>query len=137
MCRCAGPVPFEGPARLLSEQSRAGWCGASAGRRCLGSEVYYGMPQRLLDILRACREGRLSAAAQEALDFIERADIPQFTWSNETERSTWIAEIWEIRRSSPKFKRDAFVGLDESIDSLGANEVAVRHALVETGKGLV
>lgn len=93
--------------------------------------------QNLLDLLEECRGGTFSDVASQALAFIERARTRHFTRSAETSQSADIARIWEIRRSLPKFKRAAFVGLNESIEALGANDIPVRLSLVETESVLV
>jgi len=95
------------------------------------------MSLNLVDVLRECRDGTLSSVASQALAFIEHAKNRQFTQWSAIGRSAAIARTWEIRKSLPKFKRAAFVGLDESIEALLANDIPVKGSLVETESGAV
>jgi hypothetical protein len=45
--------------------------------------------------------------------------------------------MYEIRRSLKKFQRNAFVGLEESIESLRQRDVNVHLAAIETEKGVI
>lgn len=45
--------------------------------------------------------------------------------------------MYKVRMSLPKFKRSAFIGLDESIESLGKRDQIVHLAVIETEGALI
>jgi hypothetical protein len=48
-----------------------------------------------------------------------------------------VERLYRIRMGLDKFNKDAFIGLDESMDSLGERDVEVHLLAIETERGIV
>jgi hypothetical protein len=80
---------------------------------------------------------KLGALAKQALRFVEGDSYTVLQSSGQGQLPRWVASMWEIRMSIPKFKREAFSGLEEAIASLRATDVNVHLSVIETAKGLI
>ncbi|MGB9330140.1 MAG: hypothetical protein WCB10_05170 [Steroidobacteraceae bacterium] len=80
---------------------------------------------------------KLGAVAREALQFIEGSEFRFQQSPGPGQSSHSIVRMYKIRMHLPKFKRDAFIGLEESIKSLSEHEITVHLSVIETEKGVV
>ena len=91
-----------------------------------------------LEVLRNYRdEPKLGSVASQALHFLEGTQCKFLHSSGRGQSSLWVARMYEIRKSLEKFRRDAFFGLEESIESLRQVDVNVHLWAIETEKGIV
>jgi hypothetical protein len=82
-------------------------------------------------------EPKLGAVAREALAFLEGAQCRFLQSPGPGQSASSVIRMYEIRRSLKKFKESAFLGLQESIDSLREHDVTVHLSAIETEKGIV
>lgn len=80
---------------------------------------------------------KLGALAKQALRFVEGDSYTVLQSPGQGQLPRWVASMWEIRMSFPKFKREAFSGLEEAIALLRATDVNVHLSVIETAKGLI
>ena len=91
-----------------------------------------------INTLRSYRdEPNLGAIARQALQFIEGAQSRVLQSPGPGQSSLAVVRMYEIRKSLRKFQQNAFVGLDESIESLRKRDVNVHLSAIETEKGVV
>jgi hypothetical protein len=91
-----------------------------------------------INTLRSCQdEPNLGAIAKQALQFIEGAQSRVLQSPGPGESSLAVVRMYEIRKSLKKFQQNAFIGLDESIESLRKRDVKVHLSAIETEKGVV
>jgi hypothetical protein len=96
------------------------------------------MDTNILDILkRSQNDPKLGAVISKALQFIGDSEYKILQTPGPGQTSSSVVRMYQIRMGLPKFKREAFIGLDESILRLGEREVTVHLSVVEMEKGLV
>jgi hypothetical protein len=94
------------------------------------------MTSDLIDVLRKSQdEPGLGSIAKEALHFVEGAQHKFLQAAQKGQPSVSVAQMYELRKRHCKLS--AFIGLDESIQSLQQRDVTVRLAIIETDKGFV
>lgn len=82
-------------------------------------------------------EPALGSVAKQAIGFLESAECKFLQSPGPGQSSFDVVRMYEIRMSLKKFRRDAFIGLEESIKSLGERDINVHLAVIETEKGLI
>lgn len=82
-------------------------------------------------------EPNLGSVAKQALRFLEGAQCKFLQSSGPGQSSISVVRMYEIRKSLEKFRRSAFVGLEESIESLRKRDVNVHLSAIETEKGII
>jgi len=91
-----------------------------------------------IDILKKYEnESKLGAVAREALQFVERSEFKFRQSRGPGQSSHSVVRMYKVRMGLEKFKKDAFTGLEESIQSLSEREVTVHLSVIETEKGLI
>jgi hypothetical protein len=96
------------------------------------------MNSDLIDILRTHQDNpKLGSTAKQALRFVEGATCKFLQTASLGQSSLAVVRMYEIRRSLQKFKPEAFIGLDESIEYLREHNVRVHLGVIETEKGVV
>jgi hypothetical protein len=92
----------------------------------------------LINILKAHQsEKKLGAIAKEALKFIDGAVIKSWQSPGVGQSSLSVANMYKIRMKHKTQKPEAFLGLEESISSLTANDLTVHLSVIETSHGVV
>jgi hypothetical protein len=88
------------------------------------------------DILkRSENDAKLGAIAKEALRFVGEAEYKVLQTPGPGQSSSSVVRMYKVRMGLEKFKRDAFMGLDESIEALSEREVTVHLSVIEMEKG--
>ncbi len=82
-------------------------------------------------------EPKLGCVIRQALQFIEGAQCKFLQSSELGQSSLSVVRMYEIRKSLKKFQRDAFIGLEESIESLRQRDMNVHLCAIETEKGVI
>ncbi len=91
-----------------------------------------------IDILRRYEDdAELGGVARAALQFVEASEVRLLQCPGPGQSSGSVVRMYKIRMGLPKFKSDAFIGLEESIKSLGQHEVTVHLSVIETEKGVI
>jgi hypothetical protein len=91
-----------------------------------------------IDVLRRYEnDAELGNVAREALQFVEGSEFKFLQSPGPGQSSRSVVRMYKIRMGLPKFKRDAFIGLEESIKSLSEQEVTVHLSVIETEKGVI
>jgi hypothetical protein len=91
-----------------------------------------------IDVLRNYRdESKLGSVARQALQFLEGTQCKFLQSSGSGQSSLSVVRMYEIRMSLKKFQRNAFIGLEESIESLRQRDVNVHLSAIETEKGVI
>lgn len=92
----------------------------------------------LFDILRLSEnDAKLGAVTKEALEFFGGAKYKILQTPGPGQTSSSVVRMYKIRMGLEKFKRDAFIGLDESIEALSEREVMVHLSVIEMEKGVI
>jgi len=79
----------------------------------------------------------LGVVAKQALQFLDGAECKFLQSPGPGQSSLAVVRMYEIRKSLKRFQRSAFIGLEESIRSLGERDVNVHLSVIETEKGVV
>jgi hypothetical protein len=82
-------------------------------------------------------EPDLGPVAKEALRFIEGAQCKFLQSPGPGQSSLSVVRMYEIRKALKKFQRSAFIGLEESIESLRRRDIRVHLCAIETEKGAI
>lgn len=91
------------------------------------------MSNDIIHILEGNRNDRLlGAVIREVLDIVSNAPFKSKKSGGGAEKSTAVSRIYSTRSGLPKFKKECFSGLFESISSLSANETMVQLHVIET-----
>jgi hypothetical protein len=68
---------------------------------------------------------------------LSKAHDPVLQSPGPGQSSLAVVRMYEIRKSLRNFRKSAFIGLDESIESLRKRDVNVHLSAIETEKGVV
>ncbi len=96
------------------------------------------MDNDLFEILRRSEnDAKLGAVAKEALQFVGGAKYKILQTPGPGKTSSSVVRMYKIRMGLEKFKRDAFAGLDETIEALRERERTVHLSVIEMEKGVI
>ena len=91
------------------------------------------MSNDIIHILEGYRNDRLlGAVIREVLAIVSSATFKSKKSGGGAEKSTAVSRIYSTRSSLPKFRKECFSGVFESISSLGATETMVQLHVIET-----
>jgi hypothetical protein len=91
------------------------------------------MSNDIIHILEGNRNDRLlGAVIREVLDIVSNATFKSKQSGGGAEKSTAVSRIYSTRSGLPKFRKECFSGLFESISSLSATETMVQLHVIET-----
>jgi hypothetical protein len=80
---------------------------------------------------------RWGAVAEEALRFIDASPLNSQHSATQGQSSTAVAEMYKLRKKIGNIEDGTICGLDETIASLGEQDVEVRLGVIETDRGWV
>lgn len=92
----------------------------------------------LFDLLKRSEyDVKLGPVAEEALRFVGAAEYKILKTPGPGQSSFSVVRMYRVRMGLERFDRDAFVGLDESIEVLSEREVTVNLSVIEMEKGII
>jgi hypothetical protein len=90
------------------------------------------------DVLkRAVSDRKLGLIAEEAIRFVGDDHYQARRSSGSGQSSVSIVRMYKVRMGLVNFRASAFVGLDETIETLGQQEVTVHLSVIETERGVI
>jgi hypothetical protein len=91
-----------------------------------------------IDVLRKHQgEPALGPVVKQALQFLEGAKFKFLQSSGPGQSSLSVVRMYEVRKGLKRFQRNAFLGLEESIESLRKRDINVHLSAIETEKGVI
>ena len=98
-------------------------------------------PEMSLDLISVLKkyqdEPKLGSISRQVLQFVEGTQCKFLQSPGPGQSSRSVVRMYEIRKGLNGFHSNAFVGLQESIESLNQRDVTVHLSVIETEKGVV
>jgi hypothetical protein len=82
-------------------------------------------------------DDKLVNVAKEALRFVAGSEINIQQSGGAGQSSFGVVRMYKVRMGLEKFRREAFVGLDESLKVLGECDIVVHLSVIQTKSGVI